>query len=110
MKPMIKMCIAHDSNLSPDGSCRFCMEFNENPLPLKREEYYIMRDETRAEGTNLRWARNVCNHNPCIAGSFVSAIGRAYLLADDENLKLLDEAVSKLRIKYPTWDCEEVAI
>jgi hypothetical protein len=56
---------------------------------------------------NRRWARNVVNGNPHKSGSFVFGIAGAYLLADDSNEGILNEAITRLREKYPTWDIQE---
>jgi hypothetical protein len=57
--------------------------------------------------TNLRWARNVADDNPYVAGSFVFGIAGAFLLADDNDRVILNDALTQLREKYPVWDIPE---
>jgi len=56
---------------------------------------------------NLKWSRNVVNNNPIPSGCFLHSIAVAFLNADFKNAFILNNALTELREKYPTWDVEE---
>lgn len=47
------------------------------------------------------------NKNPVPSGNFLRYVAFAYLGADDENTKILNDAVTALRVKYPKYDIAE---